>query len=330
MLIEVFDGEPFLNFPLMQQNDDYVMTAYPDRVNLFETTTNGTLVHGAVQDWLAARSDRYSVSLSLDGTPVMHDRNRPLRSGEGSYAWIDRAFFLRTWPGTAQAKLTLSQATLPQLAEGVIALHEQGFIVDATLSTGVSWDYAANEALFVRELSKLARYYIAHPEMPLCTLLNVDLRLVFADRPQQLRFCGAGEMTCCYDADGNCYPCQGFAPVALGAEAALFRDFDAQQFALTLDHPCVRCSFFFLCAGCYSANLATRGNCHHVDADLCRINRLCILASARVQFARISDKHRLAPDDRLVLKAVSLVQDALHRPAPWQIWEETHHAAQCG
>lgn len=245
VLIEVFGGEPFLNFPLMQRIDDYVMTTYGDRVNLFETTTNGTLVHGEVQSWLAARRDRWRVSLSLDGTQAMHDRNRPLKGGGSSYAQIDRDFFLRTWPGTAQAKLTLSEQTLPQLAEGVISLHEQGFVVDATLSTGVDWDFAANEQIFVRELAKLVEFYSAHPELPLCTLLNFDLRLVFAERPSELRFCGAGEMTCCYDAAGVCYPCQGFAPVALGAEAAAFNDFDAQEFSLTADNPCVRCPFFF-------------------------------------------------------------------------------------
>lgn len=318
VLIEVFGGEPFLNFPLMQRIDDYVMTTYGDRVNLFETTTNGTLVHGEMQSWLAARRDRWRVSLSLDGTQAMHDRNRPLKGGGSSYAQIDRAFFLRTWPGTAQAKLTLSEQTLPQLAEGVISLHEQGFVVDATLSTGVDWDFAANEQIFVRELAKLVEFYSAHPELPLCTLLNFDLRLVFAERPSELRFCGAGEMTCCYDAAGGCYPCQGFAPVALGAEAAAFKDFDAQKFSLTADNPCVRCPFFFLCDLCYSANLATTGSLHRVDPNLCRAYRLCILASARVQFACVSRKRRLAPDDRLVLGAVRLVQEECQRPAPWQ------------
>lgn len=235
VLIEVFGGEPFLNFPLMQRIDDYVMTTYGDRVNLFETTTNGTLVHGEMQSWLAARRDRWRVSLSLDGTQAMHDRNRPLKGGGSSYAQIDRAFFLRTWPGTAQAKLTLSEQTLAQLAEGVISLHEQGF-----------------------------------------------------------------------------------APVALGAEAAAFKDFDAQKFSLAADNPCVRCPFFFLCDLCYSANLATTGSLHRVDPNLCRAYRLCILASARVQFARLSRKRRFAPDDRLVLGAVRLVQEECQRPAPWQ------------
>ena len=167
----------------------------------------------------------------------------------------------------------------------MISLHEQGFVVDATLSTGVDWDFAANEQTFVRELAKLVEFYSAHPQLSLCTLLNFDLRLVFAERPSELRFCGAGEMTCCYDAAGACYPCQGFAPVALGAEAAAFNDFDAQEFSLTADNPCVRCPFFFLCDLCYSANLATTGSLHHVDPNLCRAYRHCILASARVQFA---------------------------------------------
>ena len=200
----------------------------------------------------------------------------------------------------------------------MISLHEQGFVVDATLSTGVDWDFAANEQIFVRELAKLVEFYSAHPELPLCTLLNFDLRLVFAERPSELRFCGAGEMTCCYDAAGGCYPCQGFAPVALGAEAAAFKDFDVQKFSLTADNPCVRCPFFFLCDLCYSANLATTGSLHRVDPNLCRAYRLCILASARVQFARLSRKHRLAPDDRLVLGAVRLVQEECQRPALWQ------------
>ena len=75
---------------------------------------------------------------------------------------------------------------------------------------------------------------------------------------------------------------------------------------------------FSLCDLCYSANLATTGSLHRVDPNLCRAYRLCILASARVQFARVSRKHRLAPDDRLVLGAVRLVQEECQRPAPWQ------------
>ena len=80
VLIEVFGGEPFTNFELIKQIDDYVMTMYGDRNTFFETTTNGTLVHGEVQEWLKERKERYMVSLSLDGTETMQNKNRPFLS----------------------------------------------------------------------------------------------------------------------------------------------------------------------------------------------------------------------------------------------------------
>ena len=94
VLIEVFGGEVFLNFELVKQIDDYVINKYSDRKIFFETTTNGTLIHGELQEWLFDRKDRYMISLSLDGTKEMHDKNRPYLSGKGSYDSIDIDFFL--------------------------------------------------------------------------------------------------------------------------------------------------------------------------------------------------------------------------------------------
>lgn len=306
-LIEVFGGEVFMNFELVKQIDDYVMTNYGDRTNYFETTTNGTLIHGEVQEWLSERKDRYMISLSLDGTREMHNKNRPFINGKGSYDSIDIDFFLKTW-SDCQAKLTMSGLSLPNLAEGIIAIHELGFVCDATLSTGVDWNYFENEELFTQQLSKLVDYYVANPDKELCTMLNYDLRLVFSTLNKNLRFCGAGEMTRCYDLDGNVYPCQGFAPVALGEESKTYKDYDVNKFDLQKHNPCVGCKFFFLCANCYSANLVTTGCCHLVDINLCMAYRLCILASAKIQFERIKMKKEINNDDRLVLKAISEIQ----------------------
>lgn len=309
-LIEVFGGEVFINFDLLKQIDDYVMTNYGDRKNYFETTTNGTLVHDEIKEWLYNRRDRYIVSLSLDGTREMHNKNRPFISGEGSYDSIDIKFFLSTW-SDCQAKLTMSVLTLPNLAEGIIAIHELGFVCDATLSTGVDWNYKENEELFANQLLELVDYYVEHPDIELCTMLNYDLRLVFSKLNKNLRFCGAGEMTRCYDIEGNVYPCQGFAPVALGKEADAYKDYDVNKFDLTRNNPCVKCQFFFLCANCYSANFVITGCCHLVDINQCMTYRMCILASSKIQFERIKMKKELTNDDRLVLKAISVVQSEI-------------------
>lgn len=310
VLIEVFGGEPFINFELIKLIDEYVTTEYSDRKNYFETTTNGTLVHGDVQKWLYERKERYMISLSLDGTREMHNKNRPFVSGKGSYDSIDIEFFLKTWPD-CQAKLTMSEYTLPSLAEGIINLHELGFVADATLSTGIDWNYKNNEKVFINQLEILINYYVAHPEIELCTMLNFDLRLLFSKLNKSLRFCGAGEMTTCFDVEGNSYPCQGFAPVSLGTEAEKFKNYDISKFDLTSYNPCCGCKFFFLCANCYSANLATTGCCHLVDINLCYSYRLCILASAKIQFERIKIKTSLSENDRLILKAISIIQNEI-------------------
>lgn len=313
VLIEVFGGEVFLNFELLKQIDDYVMTYYGDRNNYFETTTNGTLVHGEIQKWLYNRRKRYIVSLSLDGTKEMHDKNRPFVNGRGSYQSIDIDFFLSTWPHQCQAKLTMSEKTLPNLAEGIIELHKLGFVCDATLSTGIDWSFSKNEQEFSKQLVKLVSYYVQNPDIELCTMLNYDLRLIFSKLNKNLRFCGAGEMTKCFDTKGNVYPCQGFAPVSLGKEANKFKNYDVKKFDLTKENPCTKCLFFFLCANCYSANLITTGCCHLVDINLCMAYRLCILASSKIQFERIKLKETLTDNDRLVLKAISLIQSEMSK-----------------
>ena len=51
-------------------------------------TTNGTLIHGEVQDWLRKHKDRLALKLSLDGDKISNDQNRPK-----SYDLIDIPFF---------------------------------------------------------------------------------------------------------------------------------------------------------------------------------------------------------------------------------------------
>lgn len=323
VLIEVFGGEAFTNFELIKQIDDYVMKKYSDRINLFETTTNGTLIHGEIQEWLEERKDRYDISLSLDGTEKMHDANRPMLSGKGSFEKIDIDFFLRTWD-EAQAKLTISNYTLPRLAEGIKYIHELGFVCDATMSTGMDWNYDDYKDIMVRELGKLIDYYTNNPELKLCTMLNYDLRLVFSKLNHGHRFCGACELTTCYDSKGNQYPCQGFAPVSLGKDAAKFINYDEKKMDLSLDNPCVKCKFFFLCANCYSANYCVTGCTHHVDVNLCKAYRLCILASSKIQFNRLKLKEQYTNDDRLTLKAIEIIQEEMSEfESPW-LGEKKH------
>ena len=279
-------------------------------IRLYKTTTNGTLVHGEIQDWLRARKERFLMSLSLDGTASMHDKNRQFLDGRGSFGEIDLDFFRKTWP-ECPAKMTISEDTLPGLAEGVKYLESMGFRCDATLSVGVDWDRDKYMPVLARELNKLVDYYTEHPEKKLCTMLDLDFRLVFAPIDKDYRFCGAGIDMVCYDAQGGEYPCQGFAPVSLGEQAEEYRGFDERKFRFSKENPCKSCPWVRLCPNCYAANLQSTGNIQTVDPNLCGFYKLCILASAKIQCRRILAGKEITKDDLLVLKAVEMVQDGI-------------------
>ncbi len=77
-----YGGEPFLNWPLIRQAAQYVRERFdPCR---FEIVTNATLIDAERAEFLA-RHDVFTI-VSIDGPQPIHDRNRPTRTGQGSYA----------------------------------------------------------------------------------------------------------------------------------------------------------------------------------------------------------------------------------------------------
>lgn len=87
--LDFFGGEPFLAFDEIRELTNYIeQKQCPIPVIVF-ATTNGTLVHGEVQEWLRSKQGKFICGLSLDGTREMHNLNR-----SNSYDNIDLGFFL--------------------------------------------------------------------------------------------------------------------------------------------------------------------------------------------------------------------------------------------
>lgn len=309
-VIEFFGGEAFLNFELIKAIDEYIITKYPEVNITFENTTNGTLIHGEIQRWLSERKDRYDISLSLDGTKEMHDRNRRYLSGRGSFDDIDFPFFLNTWPGCA-AKMTVSEQTLPQLAEGVEYLESLGFDCLASLAIGNQWDYEKNAGILISELEKLVDYYGENPGQKICQLLQYDFRLLFYPLDENFRYCGAGVHMVCFDTEGKCYPCQGFAEVSIGEKSSEFLNYNPDRFAISDENPCRKCKWIRICRTCYAANFQATGNIQRQCSSMCLFNRLCILASSKIQFDRLIQKKDLSEEDQMILKGIAMVQNEI-------------------
>ena len=78
-----FGGEPFVNFHVLKQIYEYTEMRYSGRVEKYALTTNGTLVHGRIQAWMYENRKRFEITLSLDGTREIHNRNRINKQGKG-------------------------------------------------------------------------------------------------------------------------------------------------------------------------------------------------------------------------------------------------------
>lgn len=273
-----FGGEPFLAFNRIKQIHNYLQKRKWPKGWFGFATTNGTLVHGEVQQWLHDNQDSMEVYLSLDGTREMQNFNRC-----NSYDKIDISFFLREYPF---AKMTLTAETLPSLAKGVIFLHELGFQVSANLGYGIHWNADSPEIL-ANQLNILMEYYLEHPNIKPATILDQAILDLNPGAGSPKRFCGVGPLMKSYDVDGEVYPCHAFAPLCLGkekAEAAKKLDFSCPLNKLELDEKCRECPIAGNCPTCYGINFNSFGNVYHIPSDHCEMMKVQFLANAKFKY----------------------------------------------
>ncbi len=81
-LIILYGGEPLINFEVIKKIIRYVNSNIEKPY--FSLITNGTLLNDEICTFLKANN--VNVGISIDGTKVLHDKNRPFRSdGKGSF-----------------------------------------------------------------------------------------------------------------------------------------------------------------------------------------------------------------------------------------------------
>lgn len=299
-----FGGEPFMEFETIRKIHSYMKSKQWPKGWFGFSTTNGTLVHGEVQEWLRENADTMEVYLSIDGDREMQNKNR-----SNSFDLIDIDFFRQEYPF---AKMTVTEATLPQLAQGVIGLHEMGFEVSANLGQGIAWPEACAEVL-AEQLKKLMDYYFQHPDVKPSTILRMAIQDMEPDSPHPRRFCGVGPLMRSYDVDGRAYPCHAFAPLCIGeelAEKAQKLNFSCPLCLEELDEKCRSCPVIGVCPTCYGINYGASGNVYHIREDHCRMMKVQFLANAMFRYQQYTKGLLdLKPDEEFkLLRNISAVQ----------------------
>ena len=308
---DLFGGEPFLNFELIKEITDYIIHYDTNKKIVIFIVTNGTLVHGDVQTWLLQNKQYVVCGLSLDGTKEMTDINR-----SNCFDSIDLDFFKNTYPFQT-VKMTVSPETLPMLADGVIYLHEVGFIPSANLAYNIDWSNQDNVSILERELMKLIDYYLSHPDIEATSLLDTDISQAYDSKNIMVPYCGAGKSMRSYDVDGEGYPCQFFMPLSVGLEKAKV----AQKMSFHVDYipeslwdkKCKDCVIKSLCPTCLGANYASSGNMFYHEDNYCKLTKITMLARSYFKAKRLEcGQLNLSEQEKAKLaKSILLIQENL-------------------
>lgn len=297
--VDLFGGEPFLEFELLQKIHDYVLSIQSSHRRICFSTSNGTFIHGQVQEWLEKHKESFCVGISLDGNKQMHDINR-----SNSFDLIDIPFFKRCWP-QQDIKMTVSRESLPHLADGIIFIQNLGYACSGSFAFGIDWDLNVDVPILEEQLGILAKYYLDNPSIPIAEILDLKLEYISFESKTPVRWCGAGKQMKAYDVEGNCFPCQSFMQLTQG-KLVKIDDLLFANDANLIDPKCEKCIMNNVCSTCYGMNYSLTGKINERDKEHCQFNKVIAMFNAYVKFHRIMSKpdNELTPSDYKVLDSI--------------------------
>lgn len=305
--IDFFGGEPFLNFELIKEVTEYVLENYVGYYHFF-ATTNGTQIHGEVQNWLKKHKEVFTVGLSLDGTKEAHDINR-----SGSFDKIDLDFFLSTYPNQT-VKMTVSEQSLPFLAKSIKFLSEKGFLIACNLAYMIDWLSPINAKILEEQLESIIQYYIDNPTIPRCSLMDFKIEMLSHpsdDQEKTSKYCGCGTHMSCYDIHGECYPCQLFAPLSAEEKAVKSIEFKISDALFKENFPleCQNCYYLRICPFCLGSNYLSTGNIYTPDKGRCELYKLIFKANAKLKALEWKNNLINTTDEQGLLRSIIHILD---------------------
>lgn len=312
--IDFFGGEPWLKFDLIKEVCEWTWNHSWKNKYIFFTTTNGTLVHGEIQDWLRKNKDRIWCGLSLDGRKETHDKNR-----SNSFDKIDLNFFLECWP-TQPVKMTISKHGIESLYDDIIYIQSLGFKIAGTnFAEGLDWSATQYIKVLCRELDKLTNFYLQHPEYEVANIINMAIQ--HCESPSKFKkWCGTGKHMVVYDINQKAYPCQFFTPMTISDEQYnSIKDIDFNNDENFVDEFCKNeCYFYNICPNCYGANFLVNGKINERNKSMCKLIMTRAYYSAALQAQKIiakgdnideSEKNKVA----LQIRAIEKINDICHK-----------------
>ncbi len=275
--IDFFGGEPLLNLENVKKITEYAREKGKEKGTevRFTLTTNGLLLNDEVREYLAR--ENFSVILSLDGRPEVHNRMRTFPDGSFSYPRVIKRLsnFVNSWEGSYYVRGTYTRFNR-DFFNDVYHLYQEGFR-HISLEPVVSEPHQ-DWALQEEDLDELAGQYrkLAEFYLECCwagdpfTFFHFEIDL--EEGPclfKRLSGCGAGSEYLAVTPDGDIYPCHqlvGMKEYVMGnvlAPERVKHILPEEKFPAvgpTLDS-CRNCWARYHCGGgCRAASLVVNGD----------------------------------------------------------------------
>lgn len=281
--LELIGGEVLIHWDLVV---DLVDWALANRLRWkksfsFFIDTNGTLLDDAKKDWIRSRQPYVSMGLSLDGSPLAHDLNR-----SDSYSRIapHLPFFAELWPQQT-VKMTISPATVRHIFEGIVFIMSKGLRVAANFPLEDIWGSDEDRHALVleckRQIEQLVEFFGTHRDLPLPSLINLPIHILFSAEERDRPWCGSGRSMLGVDVDGSWLACNRYARMS----------FDKRLFNTPISFTTTRCNTCFFrpcCQTCEANNWEATGNPNVRTSYHCEFIKLQVWGTAQVRALRLA------------------------------------------
>jgi uncharacterized protein len=284
--ISLFGGEPFLYFERIKEICEWTWTNEWKVPYRFNFITNGTTFNDESKKWLIAHKDKISLVLSTDGNKLSQDLNR-----SNSFDKIDHKFFTNTWDD-AQVKMTISEQSLPYLAEDVKFIHEMGFnFAECNLAMGIDWSDKKNIVILKREMEKLLHFYLDNKELIPAQIINMEIGAC-ENKKIMHKWCGVGRELMTIDVDGKKYPCNFITPMSFNQEELnILMNTDFTNIREILDEECFNnCYLYPVCPTCYGADYTLTKSFKKKDRSICELMKIKAYYTAALKAHKIIKK----------------------------------------
>lgn len=229
--IGFYGGEPLLEFPLIQKVVEYSEKKLYGKKLIFAITTNASLLTTEIAEFLFKHN--FMVTISLDGTPEIHDRSRRFASdGRGSFSVIrdNLENVMKQFPDLRMSFNIVVDPRYPCDSMHQLFSQEGIFAKANVTSTLINDQFSVEKTVpgeeFLQQDSRHEfRSYLAFrgvydknkvSRVSLTDMSDYFVRIKESMRPSvELTDmaapggpCIAGELRLFVNADGNLYPCE--------------------------------------------------------------------------------------------------------------------------